>query len=473
LIRWLLLAACIARLWLMPLPSSFWVDEMGTVFVVEQGAHHPSFVAAPQVPRSLYYALPRVSHALFESSEIAYRLPSLLVMGAALWVIGLLARRLIHPRAGWFAVFACLALRGFDYQAADARPYGLGTLLACGAVWALVRWCQEGRWIGGVAFVVCGALLWRVHFLFWPMYGVFALYAVLHRRRHTAWLFAAVGLALLPTAREALGIYRQAGAHVVTALPGARDFFDSLKVGLIAVCGVGAWVVGRGGAKAPRGLKPAPQKDFILIVGWWVCQPVGLFLFSWITGNSVFVTRYLWLSLPGAALMATLAASRFMPEKRWNVAALALGLGLLAFNGQWTRLWPLHHNSDWRSAARTVREFAPADTPVICPSPFVEARPPVWSPSYPLPGFLYAHLYVYPVSGRVLLFPFESSAPAEEYASEVAAHMPGRFVIYGGAGQAGYWRDWFARRPEFAGWRILRPGPFADVDVFVFERASP
>ena len=151
-----------------------------------------------------------------------------------------------------------------------------------------------------------------------------------------------------------------------------------------------------------------------------------------------------------------------------------MGIGVLLWNGQWKQLWPPHDHSDWRSAARTVRQLAAASgTPVICPSPFVEAKPPVWSPGYRLPGFLYAHLYVYPVSGQIYLFPFESSPPAEQYAAQLAAGVlpaSGRFLIYGGAGQAGYWRDWFAKRPETAGWRISRPGPFGDVDVFVFER---
>ena len=53
---------------------------------------------------------------------------------------------------------------------------------------------------------------------------------------------------------------------------------------------------------------------------------------------------------------------------------------------------------------------------MICPSPFIEARPPAWRPDYPLPGFLYAHLAVYPISGKIYLFPFEDSPPAESQA---------------------------------------------------------
>src|SRR5271169_3298394 len=95
----LLLAACITRLWLMPLNSSFWVDEMATVFVVQHGANHPSFAVAPQVPDSIYYRLPQAAERLFGFSEISYRLPSVFLMGIALFLIARLSARLIAPEA--------------------------------------------------------------------------------------------------------------------------------------------------------------------------------------------------------------------------------------------------------------------------------------------------------------------------------------------------------------------------------------
>ncbi|HYW46305.1 MAG TPA: glycosyltransferase family 39 protein [Bryobacteraceae bacterium] len=478
--RWLL-ALCLVRLWVMPMRSSFWVDEMATVFVVQQGAGHPSLAVAPQVAKSVYYWLPRVSGRLFGFSEIACRLPSLLAMALALWLVARLAARLIHPRAAWFAVFACLALRGFDYQAADARPYGLGTLLACAGLYCLVRWLDSARWRDAILFLLFGALVWRVQLVFWPLYLVFALYALARlARRDTqvAWtgaglVFVVLGATLAPVLPDAASLYRQAGAHVVAALPSARDVADSLKLGLVAVCGAGAWLLARVFRWQPDAA-PLSRAALVLILGWWLCQPLGLFAFSWLTGASLFVSRYLWLSLPGGVLAAVALASRWIPAKHWTAAAAAMAAGVLLLNGAWSRLWPLHHNSDWRSAVHAIRELGPLDgTPVICPSPFIEAKPPVWHPDYPLPGFLYAHLYVYPVPGKVYLFPFESSPQAEEYASRLARDvLPAarRFVIYGGAGQAGYWREWFEKRPELAGWHVSRPGPFADVDVFVFER---
>ena len=114
------------------------------------------------------------------------------------------------------------------------------------------------------------------------------------------------------------------------------------------------------------------------------------------------------------------------------------------------------------------------DTPVICPSPFIEARPPVWTPNYALPGFLYSHLPVYPLGGKPYLFPFEISPEAERYAIQVtgsALVQSSRFMIYGGNAAIRFWTKWFAARPELAGWQYTRH-QFGDVDLMEFDAPS-
>jgi hypothetical protein len=60
-----------------------------------------------------------------------------------------------------------------------------------------------------------------------------------------------------------------------------------------------------------------------VIAAWWLIQPLALFAVSRVTGSSMFVARYLYLGLPGAALAATLAAAYFIPPTggsrcRWS-----------------------------------------------------------------------------------------------------------------------------------------------------------
>jgi hypothetical protein len=218
---------------------------------------------------------------------------------------------------------------------------------------------------------------------------------------------------------------------------------------------------------------PPAASGIVLIAGWWAAQPIALFAYSHLTGISVFSTRYLSIALPGVALAATAAAAFFIPKSRWQWPALAMGVAALAFSGQWEELWPPHHNSDWRAASQAANALAlPPDTPVLVVSPFIEGKPPIWRPDYPLPGFLYCHLQVYPVNGKPYLLPYDLSLAAKEYAASLASStLPaaGKFLIYAGERDAGQWREWFAARPEFAQWRSRLLGPFRDVDVVLFE----
>jgi hypothetical protein len=461
--------------------------------VTRHGAGDPSLAVAPQVALSIYYWLPRGAAALFGPSEAVYRLPSVAAMAIAVALVARAAARLIHPRAAWFAAFACLAISGIDYQAADARPYALGTCVSAAGVLFLARWLDEGRWRDGILFAVFAGLLWRVHLIFWPFYLVFAGYAAarLWRREarpgwaKTAVVFGLAGVTLVPVAAGALALFRDAKAHVIVKPPSLHEFEHSLRWNVVALCAAAAWLLSRFGRRAgkpagrvdnPPQVGNLPHSAWILFLAWWLCQPVCLFAISWLTGNSVFVRRYLFLMLPGVALTATAAVARFVPAARMNRLAAVLGAaGLLAL-GDWGHPWPAHEHSDWRGAARKIDELAlGADTPVICPSPFIEARPPVWRPDYPMPGFLYAQLPVYPIAGKAYLFPFETSPEAERYATELtrgALSSGRRFLLYGGNGATRFWRKWFTARPELAGWRSVRI-PYGDVDVVEFDAAPP
>jgi hypothetical protein len=485
----LLLAACIARLWLLPLRSSFWVDEMVTAFVVHYGAGHASLAVAPQVTETVYYSLPRLAERLLGFSEVVYRLPSTFLMAGALWAVFRVAARLIHGGAGWFAVFACLTLRIVNYQAADARPYALGTCAAAAGVWFLVRWMDTARWRDGVLFLLCAALLWRVHLIYWPFYIVFAAYTVArlaNRDTEVTWQRAAVvyGLiaaALIPVALRALSVLSEAKTHVfVEHAPTLGELMRAFKWVLVAGSAAGAWALSRI-MKWPR---PALSQErpaggwstATLVMGWWLVQPLALFAFSKLTGNSVFVDRYLSVSLPGAALAATLAVGYFLPPAFWKISSAVFGAGVFLLMGNVTQLAPPHHNSDWRAASASIRRLGWASsTPVVYPSPFIEARPPAWRPDYPLPGFLYCHLLVYPAPGAPYLLPFVTSPEAERYAAEIAAGplaAAGRFVIYGGDRNVRLWRKWFAGQRAFEGWKNRQLGPFGDVEVAVFENPA-
>jgi Dolichyl-phosphate-mannose-protein mannosyltransferase len=473
------LAVCIVRLWIMPLPSSLWVDEMVTYFVVTHGASDPTLRVAPQVADSIYYVLPALAIRVGGVSEISLRFFSLLAMGAALAAIWFLARKLINENAGWLAVFGCLASRNFNYQAAEARPYALGTCILAMSLLGLVRWLESGRIRDALLFTVGASMLWWVHLVFWPFYLLFGAYAVarlIEKNSARAWwqatgVFSIIGLACVPVVMRSLSLLRQAQAHVVAPVPGWGELARESRAGTVAgVCMI-VYLASQYWKWPTHAPRPA-RSAIVLAGGWWLIDPLALFAFSHITGDSIFQPRYMFLAAPGMVMTAALLVTLMIPARLLRQAGAVLGAGVLIFGGHWGHLAMPHTRSDWRTASQTLQTWTGGeDVPVVCPSPFIEARQPVWRPDYPVSSFLYSHLLFYPKPGNVIRFPFEPSPEAEAYAASLARNtLPAarRFSIYGGERDVRFWRGWFSRRPELAGWHSSVLGLYGDVEIVGF-----
>jgi len=473
-----LLAVCIVRLWFMLLTGSFWTDETGTAFVVRL-AGDASLEAAPQVPMSIYYALPRAAEKLFGFSEISYRIPSVLLMGIAFFFIARITARLIDPDAAWFSVFVCFAITDFNYFAVDARPYALGICLTAASIYFLIRWLDTARWIYGFVFLLPAALLWRDQLVFWAFYPVFPIYTVvrlLRRSTKVGWLSALVIYCLLiavllPVVFQALHLLQTAGAHVIFTVPGLRSFIHFLSWKPFA-WGVGFALLSVLWLKWPRNRVPGFESG-VMIGLWWLWMPACLWVWSNLSGTSLFVPRYFSIALPGAALVAIALVALYLPRELWKPAAAVMALLALVTTGHWSVMWPHHSPDDWRDAASAEHRLATEpDTPVVAISPFIEAQPPVWTPDYYLPGFLYAPLFVYPLRGTVYPFPFFISREGEEWGEKLIRdtllRRP-RFIVYGGGRLALRWAEWFASQPELAGWSYQINRADA-INTVLFER---
>ena len=462
----------------MPLPSSFWTDEIGTAFIVQRPAD-PSLAAVPQLPVSIYYALPRAAGKLLGFSEIAYRLPSVLLMAIALFLIWQLAVRLIDPQAGWFAVFACLAIADFNYYAADARPYAFGICVACASVYFLIRWLDSASWKFALLFLLFAALLWRIQLVYWAFYPLFPIYTLLRLTRsstRTGWfqavgIYAALGLALLPVAFDAVNILHNAKAHVFAPLPRIRLLPGAVSLEIVALSGVCVWLTAQ--FLKWKIKRPASPGALMLIGLWWLWTPLCLFAFSRLTGTVLFLPRYYSLALPGIALAVTATAALYLPSAWWKQAAVLVAVAALLAGGHWSVLSFDHTQEDWRQASSDADLAADdPDTPILAVSPYIEAQPPVWSPEYKLPGFLYAHLFVYPTRGKVYPLPSVYSRQGAIYAEALVRDTlarRSRFIIYGAVRNTAGWVTWFTARPEFAGWNISLNDSRA-VAVVVFQK---
>ena len=288
-------------------------------------------------------------------------------------------------------------------------------------------------------------------------------------------VFLAIGVSLLPVAALALAIDRNAKQHVVASMPNIEDLMDVLKprlvVGVVAGAAVASWW-----SHWRRKPNPVSHSSWILLVASWLTLPFCLYLISHASGNSVFLMRYLYLALPGLILTTVALVAVFVPSIYWHRMALIMGAGVVIFCGHWSYIWPAHHNSNWRAAARSINAAGLGeDIPILCPSPFIESRPPVWSPDSPPSGFFYSYLQVYPIHGRPVPLPFEDAPGGESRAVTLSnGELPDahRFLIYGGGKAVNMWTTWFQARPELSGWKHRSLGNFGDVYAILFESTS-
>jgi hypothetical protein len=275
----------------------------------------------------------------------------------------------------------------------------------------------------------------------------------------------------VPVALTAVRISREAEAHTFNGLPTLRNLFYLTHCLAVLIFAAAAWTLKHALRWPPADSAGKDPAAGALIFGWWLICPICLFLYSRISGNGVLIMRYVSLMLPGVALAATAVAAHSIPTGKWKPAALCLGIVALAISGDWTAVWPSHERDDWREAAALERTVAIDTTPVICPSPFIEAQPPLWTPNYPFPGFLYSHLQYYTLRGKLLLFPFASSPESERYLESLVGTKlvpAGRFVMYGSERSLHPLDRRLAGRREFAGWHRVSKR-FDEISVTVYR----
>lgn len=445
-----------------------------------QHPNDPSLAVAPQLTISPYYAIPRAFVHLFGESEAIYRIPSLLLMAIALFVVARLAARLIHPNAAWFAVFACLAFGNFDYNAAEARPYALGICVVCLAIYFLVQWLDTASIKHGLLFLFLAAFLWWVHLVYWVVYPVFVFYTawrLVTGGTKVTWLFASalflvLGLSLLPVAFYSLTVLRGASAHNFAPMPRFRGIPFILDAPVAVVIFGVVWLV----ALIRRWPLKRPAAAGVLLPGvWWLWIPLCLFVYSRASGNVLTASRYVSPMLPGAALTSTALAGLYLPERYWRRAALVLALGVLLIVTDFRQLAIGHSVENWRQASYNADLAAEEpDTPVLMVTPYIEGQPPVWRPDYKLPGFLYAPLDFYPLRGKVYPLAFQRSAEADDFATRLVRDTlsrRNRFIVYGAGRNCIGWIRFLTTFPELKGWRVSEQGAGVVV-VSVFDNPA-
>jgi len=318
-----------------------------------------------------YYALMKAWTAVFGTSTLALRLPSLFAMTAATALLAVLGARLACRRAGLFAGLAFAVVPTTARYAQEARPYSFAILFAILATLALVWLLDRPGWLRGAVYAAAVVGLGASHLI-----GVLLLVAhgivvgLTSADRAPLRQAARLTSADLAPLRQAARLRRDRGALVAWAAGAAAATVVLLPLAwlghrqsaqiswltpadwrtLVAVPDTifGAGVVG--GFLIAVGLLAVSRREAAVLALSWALAPIlALYLIGEVT--TIFWARYLLFTLPGFVLLAALALDRLSG----TVAAAALVvLALLAAPAQTGIRTPDGHNHATTAAAGVI-----------------------------------------------------------------------------------------------------------------------
>jgi hypothetical protein len=160
--------------------ASLWLDEFGTLWVIQDGfwamcARSIEF----QGQSPFYYFLAWLSVATLGEAEWVLRLPSLVagiaLVGALYWTGSLVAGR----RAGLWAAGGAWLTAPAIVASVDARPYALTLLAAAVACGGFALAVRTGRPLGRALWVIGGASVAWAHYVQFPVVaGLYAGYVI-------------------------------------------------------------------------------------------------------------------------------------------------------------------------------------------------------------------------------------------------------------------------------------------------------
>jgi mannosyltransferase len=468
----------ILALWVVPITSSLWLDELGTWWVVKAGlgtAIDRAWVYQGQSP--FYYVIEWAARAIGGGGEIVLRVPSLVASIGSAVVLAELVRRLIGREAARISVLVFAATSVVAFEASEARPYAIATLAGVAATSALVRWLDEGGWARAVVYAVLAVLVVWVHYLFALVlisHGIYALVRLRRRQtggvalRHLAAVAGLVVAGVLPLLIQAASLW---GRRSSLSVPADATIQDLLAVCVPPVL-MGAIFLGGLLARSQGRLTVSPPavgpSSLVLFVSWLLIPVATLFLVSAVTPVTLLSPRYFAAVTPAAAALSGWAISAIEPAAARRIIAGVLAIfSVLAYGGI------LKNGEDWRGAAAFEREHADPGTIVLLHPALVESAQLDWFHDPERRSYLLSVASYYAMDGRVTPMPYILDDESRDYLDGlVTGELAGvdRFLLVTRYPQVPF-RDWLDGRltPEGYGSRVI--GTFGVIQVIEFSRS--
>lgn len=465
--------AAIILVWLIRMSSSLWIDELGTFWVIDGSLVSTASRAwrfHGQTP--LYYAVLWGVTQLLGTSEVVLRLPSLLSMLAAAFVLYRFAGRLFGRSAAIVALAVFVVYPNVGVYASDARPYALALLATLVATVLLESWLRTSEpkragWYGLAAAVVvyvhyvfASILVAHVLFFAWVLYRS---EADQRRRLWTGgvWASAVFLLTIAPTFPQVAELLGRSDELMVSSGIPLRTMVAIWAPPAVAVVliGVVALVAGQGGRLRPLNADP------LILLGLGFLTPPLVLLMLALVDIVIWAPRYWFVAAPfGAVLFGVLITSGLRNARSLKIATLALLLvGIL------TGTSVAHAMEDWRSAMSTANSITDSDTTVLMFSGLIELTAPEFLTDPEKRSYVTSPVAYYPIEAKVTPLPWTFLEDrTERIPPALAGLAPGEPVVVianrGAGSPLPFISGWFSAN----GYEMTTAMGFGSVQVAAF-----
>lgn len=300
-------AASIA-LWFVAIRAPLWLDETSSYWQISAG--FGQIRPRRGLVSALYPYILWLTTRVTGTSEIALRIPSILAMLGAVYLLYRAARELFDRDVAFIVVVIFCVHPVVIFASIDARPYAFGALSINAAIFLLL--ClrnSNSNWMAA-AFGATAALSTHFQMLFGAVLPVLAVYFLLTKTgnvktlvRQSLIALAAFILVFLPNVSDLVQIFQYRQAYVFDRTrPSFVELASTLTPGWLVFILPIVLLVAILTRKFDFRVK-IDQWNFLLCASLGLIPILFLFVVTALTPTNIFVTRYRLIAIPGIALL--------------------------------------------------------------------------------------------------------------------------------------------------------------------------
>lgn len=471
-------------IWLLAIHAPLRQDETGSWWLISAGLSKIWFRQYLGFPSYSYILW--LSTKIIGTSEVALRIPSILAMLGAVWLLYLAARELFSRELAVLAAIIFCLHPIVVFESIDIRPYAFAVLATNAAILVLLRMRRsDSMWLAAL-FGFLAALMASFHYLFALVLPAFVVCFFLIKtghRRMAMWrqfgvaaaVFVLVFLPMIPGIEH---LFRTSGAHVYEAPPQWGDLLVTIAPGLLAFvfCGVVLLAALLSSFESTPKESPRHQEIWRILV----CASLALIPLLILYGVSVatpihmFAARHRLVAIPGLALCWAWLIERCLktqPLRLMFCIVLVAGTAFHLFRSPEAG----RHGSTWKYAFAVVEKNASTDNaPVLLCSGFIESHYAPMPLHSAKTSRYFASLSYYKLSVPVVPLPFGINDQTRQIGSQFlkqAAQKHQRFLAVESA-PSHETLDWLSQQAS-PNYNVRRLGTFDTIKILEFDPRAP